>query len=291
MKISTAFDMRYEYLSIIAAFTFGLSHVLMRMAMKNTTPVTATISVAAVQVVILSSILVFIPPKINGIAIIYFILAGFLAVIMGRTMNYTSIDKLGVPISTSLVGTNPLFAMIMSVLFLGEKISVSAIIGLFLVVLGVFLISGWGKDGEHESSDMVIPLAAAFFYGASSVVRKAGLNILPESVLGAVVGASTGLVFYPIILRFTGRTGEFSLTRKAVPSLVMGGVAVSIAWICMFMATQLGSVGVVSAIIGSNPLFGLILSALLLKDTEKISVQVVLGSICIVFAVMLITLF
>ena len=138
---------------------------------------------------------------------------------------------------------------------------------------------------------MVIPLAAAFFYGASSVVRKAGLNILPESVLGAVVGASTGLVFYPIILLFTGRTGEFSLTRKAVPSLVMGGVAVSIAWICMFMATQLGSVGVVSAIIGSNPLFSLSLSTLLLKDTEKISVQVVLGSICIVFAVMLITLF
>ncbi len=65
----------------------------------------------------------------------------------------------------------------------------------------------------------------------------------------------------------------------------------SIAWICMFIATQQGSVGVVSAIIGSNPLFGMILSVLLLKETDKVSAQTVLGSILIVGAVALITLF
>jgi drug/metabolite transporter (DMT)-like permease len=53
----------------------------------------------------------------------------------------------------------------------------------------------------------------------------------------------------------------------------------------------MGSVGVVSAIIGANPLFGLILSAVMLRDTEKITKQVAAGSVLIVVAVIIITLF
>ena len=283
--------MRYEFYALIAAFSFGLSHVLVRKAMRHSTPATATVSVAAVQVAFLSSILVFNPPTINWIAIAYFIFAGFLAAIMGRTLNYLSINKLGVPISSSLTGTNPIFAMIIGVIFLGEKTSLAIIAGSVLVVIGVGMISGCGNFGELKSGDMVIPLASAFFYGASSAVRKVGLNILPESVLGAMVGALTGLVAYPIILSLLGRTGEFRLSVKTLPSLISSGVAVSVAWIGMFMATQLGSVGVVSAIIGANPLFSLLLSALFLKNTERISAQVVVGSILIVVSVVLITLF
>ena len=88
-----------------------------------------------------------------------------------------------------------------------------------------------------------------------------------------------------------GRSGEFKLSKKALPWLIGGGIATSTAWIGMFTATQMGSVSVVSAIIGANPLFGLILSAVMLKDTEKITKQVALGSVLIVVAVIIITLF
>ena len=283
--------MRYEFYALIAAFTFGISHVSIRKAMKNCTPVTATLSVAAVQVAILSTLLVFNPPALNLTAIAYFVISGFLSTILARTMNYLSINKLGVSVSSSLTGTNPIFAMLISVLFIGENATLFTVSGSLLVVFGVILISGWGRDNELKSKDLLIPLASSFFYGLSSVVRKVGLNVLPESVLGAMVGGLTGLLFYPIILRIMGRTGDFSLSRKSTPFLFSGGVAVSIAWICMFIATQQGSVGVVSAIIGSNPLFGMILSVLLLKETDKVSAQTVLGSILIVGAVALITLF
>jgi uncharacterized membrane protein len=58
----------------------------------------------------------------------------------------------------------------------------------------------------------------------------------------------------------------------------------------MFMATQQGTVSVVSAIIGANPLFGLVLSVVLLKDTERITPQVIIGCLTIVAAVIVITL-
>ncbi len=283
--------MRYEVYGLIAALSFGLNAVLVRKALRHTTPATATISVAAVQTLILSTLLVFDLPAFNLEAIAYFIAAGFLAAILGRTFNYMSIEKLGVPVSTSLVGTNPLWAMILGVVFLGEVMTLSTISGSILVVVGVALISGWGKDSNLNLRDMGIPLASAFFYAASSAVRKIGLNILPESVLGAVVGAMTGLIAYPILMRLIGRTNEFKFSRKSAPFLIAGGITTSIAWISMFMATQQGPVGVVSAIIGANPLFGLVLSVVLLKDTESITPQVIIGCLTIVAAVIVITLF
>lgn len=283
--------MRYEYLALIAAFSFGLNAVLVRKAMKHTTPATATVSVAGVQVLILSTLLVFNPPTFNMEAIVYFIAAGIFAAILGRTLNYMSIDKLGVPISTALTGTNPLWAMILGVVFLGEEVTLPTISGSVLVVVGVALISGGDKKSKLNIRDLGIPLASAFFYAASSAVRKIGLNILPESILGAVVGALTGLIAYPILMRLLGRTGEFKFNREALPFLVGGGIATSMAWISMFMATQQGTVGVVSAIIGANPLFGLVLSFVLLKDSERITPQVLIGCLTIVAAVIFITLF
>ena len=283
--------MRYEVYGLIAALSFGFNAVLVRKALRYTTPATATISVAAVQTLILSTLLVFDLPTFNLEAVGYFIAAGFLAAIMGRTFNYMSIEKLGVPVSTSLVGTNPLWAMILGVVFLGEAVTFSTISGSILVVIGVALISGWGKNSNLNLKDIGTPLASAFFYAASTAVRKVGLNILPESTLGAVVGAMTGLIAYPILMRLMGRTGDFKFTREATPFLVGGGITTSVAWISMFRATQQGTVSVVSAIIGANPLFGLVLSVILLKDAERITPQVIIGCLTIVAAVIIITLF
>ena len=283
--------MRYEIYGLIAALSFGLNAVLVRKALRHTTPATATISVAAVQTLILSTLLVFDRPTFNLEAVGYFIVAGFLAAIMGRTFNYMSIEKLGVPVSTSLVGTNPLWAMILGVVFLGEAVTLSTISGSILVVIGVALISGWGKKSNLNLKDIGTPLASAFFYAASSAVRKMGLNILPESVLGAVVGAMTGLIAYPILIRLMGKTNEFKFTRESAPFLIAGGITTSVAWISMFMATQQGTVSVVSAIIGANPLFGLVLSVVLLKDSERITTQMIIGCLTIVAAVIIITLF
>jgi drug/metabolite transporter (DMT)-like permease len=283
--------MRYEVYALLAAFSFGLNAVLVRKGMKESTPVTATLMVAGVQVSILSLMLLFDPPEFNMTAVLYFVVAGVLAAILGRTLNYLSIDKLGVPISTSLTGTNPIFALILAVIFLGETVSAATLLGSLLVVFGIALMSGSGAEGKLSARDLVVPLASAFFYAGGSVLRKAGLNILPESVLGAVVGALTSLVAYPVLLRLMGRTGEFKLTKKAIPWLVGGGITTSVAWIGMFTSMQMGSVSVTSAIIGANPLFGLILSALLLRDTEKITLRVAAGSVLIVVAVLIITLF
>ena len=122
---------------MVAAVSFGFNAVLVKKALRYTTPATATMSVAGVQTLILSTLLVFDRPAFNWEAVLYFVAAGFLAAILGRTFNYMSIERLGVPVSTSLVGTNPLWAMILGVVFLGEAVTFWTISGSILVVAGV----------------------------------------------------------------------------------------------------------------------------------------------------------
>jgi uncharacterized membrane protein len=86
------------------------------------------------------------------------------------------------------------------------------------------------------------------------------------------------------------RQGDIKLTKDSLPYFAAAGVSNSVAWISMFIATQAGSVSVVSAIIGANPLFGLLLSALFLRSVESITLRIIAGCLVIVAGVTAITL-
>jgi len=282
--------LQVEAYALVTAFSFGLSAVLVRRGLSESTAVTATLVISGVQVVVLSLLLLLSPPSLSWAAVGYFVIAGLLAATMGRTLNYMSIDRLGVPISTSLSGTNPLFTIVFASILIGDAVETSTVAGTALVVAGIALISGWGGENGVRKGDLVIPLTAASLYALSSIVRKTALTLLPEPVLGAVVGALASLVTYPIVLRLMNRVGDLRLTRGSLPYFAAAGVSNSVAWVSMYMATQSGSVSVVSAIIGANPLFGLLLSALFLRDVERITSRTVAGCLVIVAGITVITL-
>jgi len=280
-----------EALALFTAFGFGLNAVLVRKGLKDSNPATATLVVSAVQVTVLSILLLADPPEINWVAIAYFAASGIMASTLGRTLNYLSINKLGVAISTSLVGANPLFSTLFAFLFLNESVAFTTVLGSIMVVVGIAVISGKSEAADFKKTDLLIPLMAACFYAASSTFRKVGLNILSEAVLGAVVGAMMSLIIYPIYLTATQKLGDFRLSKSSLPYLIVGGVVVSVTWISMFYAFNLGSVSVVSSLMGTSPLFSLMLSAVFLKDTEKITKNVVIGSIVIVAGIIIISMF
>lgn len=282
--------MQVEAYALVTAFSFGLSAVLVRRGLSESTAVTATLVISGVQVAVLSLLLLFSPPSLSWAAVGIFVVAGLLAATMGRTLNYISIDRLGVPISTSLSGTNPLFTIVFASILIGDAVEASTVAGTALVVAGIALISGWGGENGVRKGDLVIPLAAASLYALSGILRKTALTMLPEPVLGAVVGALASLVTFPIVLRLMNRVGDLRLTRGSLPYFVAAGVSNSVAWVSMYVATQSGSVSVVSAIIGANPLFGLILSALFLRDVERITPRTIAGCLVIVAGITVITL-
>ncbi len=117
-----------------------------------------------------------------------------------------------------------------------------------------------------------------------------GLNLLPEATLGALVGASSSLLSFALYLTATGRLSDVRLSRDSVKYFLASGVVISLGWICMFNALSAGDVSVVSALIGANPLFSLVLSMLLLRDVEEFGWRVAAGCLAIVAGAAVITL-
>ncbi|MBT7913360.1 EamA family transporter, partial [Candidatus Bathyarchaeota archaeon] len=126
---------------------------------------------------------------------------------------------------------------------------------------------------------------------SANMVRKIGMSITPNAGFGAVIGSITSIIVFPLYLASRGRLREFNPRTNGLKFFVGGGVVVSVAMLSMYTAFQSGSIAVVTGLIGAAPLFGLVLTALLLKDTERITRRVVAGCITIFLGVLLITVF
>ena len=279
-------------LSLLTALCYGASAILNLKGMEDSNPITGTVITSLVQVLILTSLfLTKIPTEINYHGIIFFIASGILASTLGRMFNFMSIEKLGVAVSSSIMGSNPFFAILFAFLFIGEKISLSIFLGTLLIVSGIIFTRIDSGEGSRISSSIVFPLAAAAFYGASSVVRKIGLTIIPDATFGAVIGSASSFASFMLYFFVTQKFQLFQPSRRSVKFFVFSGIIISVGWLSMFSALSVGNVSVVAALIGANPLFSLLLSFLLLRDVEKFGSMVVLGCIAIVLGVVIISIF
>ena len=284
--------MYVESLSLFTAFCYGASAVLARKGMRDSNPMTGAVVGTLVQVVILSALVAAAPPaRFSRVGVAFFVASGILASTLGRLTNYTSIERLGVPVSAAIIGSSPLFSTVFAIAFIGERVATSTLLGTVLIVSGIALSREGDGGGPRFSSATLLPIASAAFYGASSVVRKVGLNILPEATLGALVGAASSLVSFAVYLVATGRLETVRMSRNSGKYFLASGVVVSLGWVSMFEALSAGGVSVVSALIGANPLFSFGLSLLLLRDTEVFSWRIAAGCLAIVAGVAAITLF
>jgi uncharacterized membrane protein len=282
-----------ELLSLFTALCYGASSVLARKGMRDSTPMTGVIVGSIVQMVLLSALLVANPPEaFNWTAVGLFVASGIFASTLGRLLNFTSIERLGVPLSAAIIGSNPLFSTLFAAVFLGEQVAANTLLGTVLVVAGIAVARSGGHAVKGlRGRDIMIPIAAATFYGAASVTRKAALNILPDSVFGAVIGALSSLVVYSIYLIVTRRTRDLQINWVGSRFFVVNGVVLTLAWLSMFTALTTGKVSVVTALGGTSPLFAVLLSAILLKDSEELNLRIAVGCLAIVAGAAVITLF
>ena len=74
-------------------------------------------------------------------AFVSFGLAGFVHFFLGWTFLNLSQKRIGAARTGALIGTTPLFAFIVGLVFFGETLSLPVIAGIVLVVVGVYLVS------------------------------------------------------------------------------------------------------------------------------------------------------
>jgi DME family drug/metabolite transporter len=286
--------MSAELCALNNAFFFALHNILTKKGLRYSNPATAVITSLIMNIVLLWGFsLLFLPlDSLTRSGVFIFILVGLFQPGLTRLLTYKGIDKLGVAITDPIRATTPLFSALSAILLLGEQMTLPIFIATLFIIAGVTLLSHRGRSlREIRSVYVFYPLAASLLAGFSQVLRKFGLASVPHPVLAAAVTASSSLLVSLATLWISERKKEtFILNRKCLPFYMGAGVAVSVGMVSIYYALDLGKVTVVIPIGSTGPLFALTLSALFLRDVERVTLRIVVGASLIIAGVLLITL-
>ena len=129
--------------SLLAASGFAATAVFARTALQRmSTPYGTLLSlfVSTVAAMVIAAVLH--PDELLGVGIValgWLFLVGFLNFPLGRMFNYTSVRMVGVSKASTVVATSPLFATILAVIILGERVSPITLLGTVAVIGGLAL--------------------------------------------------------------------------------------------------------------------------------------------------------
>ncbi len=226
------------------------------------------------------------PVRLRGV--LYFVLAGLVGTTAGRLLRFVSIDRVGASVAAALINLHPFISAGLAILLLGETVTARIVGGTVVIVAGTILLSASGRMQGFRPAQLVFPFLSALAFGAVAILRKLGLGGAGPLV-GFSVNVTTALVAVTAFLAATGHRRRARCAAGSLGYLIAAGVAENAGVLLGVAALGVGTVTVVAPLVGTMPLFVLALSTVFLRDVERLSRRLVVGTLLIVLGVYLIT--
>ncbi len=223
---------------------------------------------------------------------VIFALAGISASGIGRLSFYVGVDKVGSSLSAAVANARPLFAVLLGAFWLGEVVTTRMAAGVVLLVAGVVVLSlsRGGDIGGWRRRELLYPLFAAVWFAAGNVARRFGFTVSATTTFqGIAVGETAAVVFLLGYAIAAGRLGDLRASRRSHAFFVASGLNAGLGLFMLFEGLRRGPVSVVDPVAGAAPLLTVLLAVVLLREFERITLRVVIGSIAIVVGAALIT--
>jgi len=219
---------------------------------------------------------------------LFFMCAGLIGTVGGRLLRFVAIEKVGASIAAALINLNPFVSSALAIALLGEFITVPIVIGTVVIVAGTTLLSLGGKRLGFRLGQLSLPLLSAVCFGVVAVLRKLGLSDT-SAVVGSAINVTTALVAYTAFLLASGRPEIMVCRGRSLAYFAVAGLAENVGVFMNVVALGMGRVSVVTPLYGTAPIFVLVLAPFFLRDVERLTTRVVMGTLLIVFGVYLIT--
>jgi uncharacterized membrane protein len=208
---------------------------------------------------------------------------------VARFFIFMGMERLGAPITSCLTNSGPLFAILIAVLFLGEQPTVTNVLGAFSIVAGIIALSWKGAAKTWRTRDLVFPIVAAFLFATrDNLVRFAVIQV-PSPVVGAAIASATSFVTMVLAFLFLG--GKKPLPDSAWRGLGYFGVSGFmnfLSYVLTYTALAMERVSIISPLVNGSSLFVLPLTALFLKDVEKLTARKISATLLVILGVLLI---
>ena len=264
-----------------SAFLFGAMSVALRFGLRNgASPETGT---AFTVLTALAVILLY--AGVSGEWDLRgawpFLLAGLLAPGCSQILFTFAVRDAGPSRASVTVGTAPLVAVAIALVFLGEPLVAGLVVGALLIVTGgILLASERGRPAHVRLIGLVFALLATFAFGTrDSLIRWLGTratHVDPgAAALATMLSATAVILGFVAVRRLPVRVGQ-------LPGFLPAGLCYGISYVFLFEAFYRGRVSVVSPLIATESLWGVGLSALLLSRTELVGRRLAVGAILVV---------
>ncbi|AHF80347.1 DMT family transporter [Thermococcus paralvinellae] len=278
-------------LSLLSAFGWGLSSILLKLSMKNKSAVTVNISrlyiISVVYAIFFTidgnwkEILNLTPLQF----LIAFISAQF-GFVIGDYFFFNAMKIMGVSRTVPITSSYPLWAILWAYLFLGRSIDVQIILGAFLIVLAIIIV----RQGEIEERmnmkgfmfALLAPLSWSFaiitmewLSSQISAFTLAGLRMML-----AALGISVFLKKYESEIKAITKREFAALTGAAFLGLFVGQYS-------FVKAVSLVGSSIAAPITAINPIISATLAILILKEPPNS--KILTGLVMAVIGVVLIS--
>ena len=175
-----------------------------------------------------------------------FAMVGAIAPGSSQGLFVAAIALIGPARASVLVGTSPVFSVLLAIAFLGEDLRATIVVGTLATVSGGVLI-GWERRPGAGRLGVVFGVATAVSFGVRDVVAR---DLTTNGTVstwwaGAIVlGAATVVLSTMLVLRHGATSG--SVLRRALPEFVASGLVIGLALPVLLAAFDRGEVGLVA---------------------------------------------
>lgn len=270
-------------LAIASAALFGAMSVALRFAVRQ--GAAAEVGALLTMVPALAVVLVFaaVDAVVDGLPDVAaawpFALAGLVAPGGSQVLFTLAIRDAGPSRTSVLVGTAPLFSVAIALTALDEPLVPLLVVGAVLIVAGGVLLVG--ERVRPESFRLMgyafALLATVLFATRDNLLRWLSLETDVPAPFAAVATLGSGTALVLLYAAAMNRATLAGARRFAV-----AGVCFGLSYAALFEAYYRGRVTVVSPLVATESLFGVLFAALLLRRTELIGRSLVAGALLIV---------
>ena len=275
-------------LALVSAALFGSMTVALRFALARVPDAEA----GALHTIV-AALLVTLPFVVAGnvdLAGIWpFLLAGVLGPGSSQLLFTLAVRDAGPSRTSVTVGTAPLFSVAIALVLLDEPAKAGVIAGAILIVFGgILLVREPGRPEHVKWVGLGFALAATVVFAVrDNLVRHLSLDTDVEPALAAAATLFAGGLTVAAWLLVTRRR----LPAGGFGAFVLSGVCFGLSYVCLFEAYYRGRVSVVSPLVATESLWGVALSALLLRRHELVGPRLVGGAALVVTGGILIGVF
>lgn len=277
-------------LGALSAFLFGAMTVFVRIALR-----TGVAPEAGTLFTILPALAVTaVPAAAHGewdLANAWpFLLAGLLAPGVSQILFTFAVRDAGASRTSVMVGTAPLFAVAIAFVFLDEPLVAGLVLGSVLIVAGgIVLASERGRPEHFRRLGLLFAVGGTIAFATrDNLVRWLGTEV--TDVEPGLAAFATMLAGAALAAGFVALT-RAPLTRRAASAFLPAALCYGLSYVLLFEAFYRGLVSVVSPIVATESLWGVTLSWLILRQSERVGPRLFAGAGLVVAGGILIGVF